>query len=59
MHILRGLVSRLGTMGEVVGFLWGRKLYWLVPMVLVLMVFGILLALASTTGVAPFIYTLF
>ncbi len=58
MRILGGLSSRLGTMGEVVGFLWARKLYWLVPMVLVLMVFGILLALASTTGIAPFIYSL-
>jgi hypothetical protein len=40
-------------------FLWAQKLWWMVPMVAVLMVFGLLLVFASTSGVGPFIYSLF
>jgi hypothetical protein len=45
--------------GELVGFLWQRKLWWLIPMVVMLLMFGLLLIFASSSGVAPFIYTLF
>lgn len=51
--------SRLGTAGEVLAFLWRRKLWWLVPMVVLLFVFGVLLLLTQTAEIAPFIYTLF
>jgi hypothetical protein len=34
-------------------------LYWLIPMVTVLLLFALLLVFATTSGVAPFIYTLF
>ncbi len=59
MHIMEAIFSRLGTVGEVLTFLWRRKLWWLMPMVMLLLVFGVLLLLAQTTGIAPFIYTLF
>jgi drug/metabolite transporter superfamily protein YnfA len=59
MRIFKGLTSRLGIMGELLTFLWKRKLWWLIPMVLVLLLFGLLLVFASTSSIAPFIYTLF
>ena len=40
-------------------FLRIRKKYWLVPAILLLAIFGALIALASGSAVAPFIYTLF
>lgn len=36
-----------------------RKRYWLVPIILILMLFGLLLVFTETSVVAPFIYTLF
>lgn len=36
-----------------------RKKYWLVPMLLMMVVFGGLVVLAKGSAVAPFIYTLF
>jgi len=36
-----------------------EKKYWLLPAVLVLVLFGILIAVSETSAVAPFIYTLF
>jgi hypothetical protein len=51
--------SNVGIVGELLNFLWKRKLWWLIPMVAVLMLFGLLLIFASASGVGPFIYTLF
>ncbi len=36
-----------------------RKKFWLMPILLVLLVFGGLLVLSKGTAVAPFIYTIF
>ena len=40
-------------------FLRQERKYWLAPIVFVLLLFGLLLAFAQTSAVAPFIYTLF
>jgi hypothetical protein len=40
-------------------FIRVRKKYWLVPVILMLGVFGALIVLAKGSAVAPFIYTLF
>jgi hypothetical protein len=36
-----------------------RKKYWLLPILLVLVLFGGLIVLSQGTAVAPFIYTIF
>ncbi|MDA8867375.1 DUF5989 family protein [Candidatus Pelagibacter sp.] len=40
-------------------FLKVRKKYWLVPILLVLLLFGGLIVLTQGSAVAPFIYTIF
>ncbi len=40
-------------------FLRVRKKYWLMPVLLVMLIFGGLLVLAQGSAVAPFIYTIF
>lgn len=55
----RSMTSNFGVVNELLAFLWKRKLWWLIPMVVVLMVFGLLLIFASASGIGPFIYTLF
>jgi hypothetical protein len=49
----------VGIVGQLLNFLWQRKLWWLIPMVAVLLLFGLLVIFASASGVGPFIYTLF
>jgi len=44
---------------ELADFLLARKKYWLIPVVLVMVVFGGLLVLSQGSAVAPFIYTIF
>jgi hypothetical protein len=41
------------------GYLRVRKKYWLVPLILILLLFGFLIVFTSGSAVAPFIYTLF
>jgi len=41
------------------GFLRVRKKYWLLPVFIVMLTFGVLIVLTQGTAVAPFIYTLF
>jgi len=50
---------RLGILGELLAFLWQRKLWWLIPMIVVIVLVGVLLIFAQGSAVAPFIYTLF
>ena len=58
-NFIRSMVSNLGVAGEFLVFLWRRKLWWLIPMIVMLLLFGLLLIFASASGVGPFIYTLF
>ncbi len=57
--MLESTKSRAGVLKELFGFLWKRKLWWLIPMIVVLLVFIALIATATTSPLAPFIYTLF
>ena len=40
-------------------FLRVRKKYWLLPILIMMMIFGGLIVLTQGSAVAPFIYTLF
>ncbi len=40
-------------------FLRARKKFWLLPIIIMMVIFGGLLVLAQGSAVAPFIYTLF
>ena len=50
-------------MGEFILELWAfmkeRKKFWLLPIILVMFLFGTLIVLTQGSAVAPFIYTLF
>ncbi len=50
--------AQTGFFAELWGFLRHNKKWWLIPILVVLLIFGLLILLAGT-GVAPFIYTLF
>ena len=44
---------------DLIGFLRTRKKFWLLPMILILLLFGVLIVLSSGSAISPFIYTLF
>ena len=50
---------RFGIAGELLGFFWSNKRWWMVPIVIVLFIVGALIIVAQSSAIAPFIYTLF
>jgi uncharacterized membrane protein len=58
MKLLSEFTNRLSTASELLSFFWRRKLWWMLPLVLVLLIVGLLLAFAAATGLGPFIYPL-
>jgi len=49
----------MSLVAELWSFLRSRKKLWLVPLVVMMFLFGALLLLAQSSAIAPFIYTLF
>ena len=50
---------RVGVLGELLAFLWKRKLYWMLPMVITLLVFALVIMFGSASPAGVFIYSLF
>lgn len=48
----------LRTVSDLMHFLWSKKLWWMIPLVAVLLIFGSLIFLASSTALGPFVYAL-
>jgi hypothetical protein len=59
MPVIEDIVSRLNIMGELLRYFWQHKWWWLMPMLLVLMLFGVMAMFAQSSAIAPLIYTLF
>jgi hypothetical protein len=61
VYLAEALTRRSGmkVLKDVWGFLEGRKRFWLLPIIVMLLGFGILIAFSSGSAIAPFVYTLF
>ena len=56
---MRSMASNFTVVAELLAFLWERRLWWLIPMMTVLLLIALLVTFASASGIGPFIYTLF
>lgn len=52
-------MAKSRVLTEFFQFLKQEKKYWLMPIVIVFILFGLLIVFSQTSAVAPFIYTLF
>ena len=48
-----------GFLGELWSFMKVRKKFWMLPIFIILVLFGGLIILAKGSAIAPFIYTVF
>ena len=44
---------------DMLHFFMQRKKFWLLPLVIVLLLFGVLVVMTSGSAIAPFIYSVF
>jgi len=49
----------LSLLSELWAFMRMRKKFWLLPIVVVMLLFGALMVFAQSSALAPFIYTIF
>ena len=49
----------MSLFAELWAFMRERKKYWLIPILVMMVIFGGLIVLVQGTAVAPFIYTIF
>lgn len=52
-------MKRHSIMRELFDFIWQNKIWWMVPAVITLVLVGILIIMAQSTPLSPFIYALF
>ena len=52
-------MSRARVLAEFWQFLRQEKKYWLAPIIVMFVLFGLLIAFSQSSALAPFIYTLF
>jgi uncharacterized protein DUF5989 len=57
--VIKTILMRFAIAGELLSFLWEVKLWWMIPMVFVLLLCGGVVILAQSSAIAPFIYALF
>lgn len=52
-------MEKLKTVGALFRFIFARRKYWLLPVVLVLIITAVLLFVFAGSSITPFIYTIF
>ena len=53
------MFKKLDIVKELFAFLWKRRLWWLIPMILVFVLVGILIVFVGSSPLAPIVYPLF
>ena len=56
---VRDAGMKVSIAGELLIFLWRRKLWYVIPFIAVLLLLGLVLVLTEGSAVAPIIYTMF
>ena len=59
MGFIQVAQRRFGIAGELITFFARNKRWWMLPMIFVVLMLGVVLILAQSSVIAPFIYTLF
>jgi hypothetical protein len=59
MGFLTTTRQRLAIVEELFSFFWGNKRWWMTPILVMLFLFAVLLILAQSSAIAPFIYTFY
>lgn len=59
MKFLRNFSNKMSIFGELWSFFRARKKWWLAPIIVFLILFGLIMVFAEWSALSPFIYTIF
>lgn len=57
--MIKKITAAFSIIGEVIEFLGKEKMWWLIPPVIILLLFGVLIMVSQGSALAPFVYPLF
>ena len=57
-RFFRNTFARIGIAGNLLGFFWRRRAYWMVPLVAVLLVLGIVVIFAQSSAISALLSTI-
>ena len=58
MRLVQQATTRAAIVGEVFSFFWKQKLWWLIPLLVILLAVGVLFLIAQVSSAAPWMYPL-
>ncbi len=58
-RFIKSALTRFSIVRGLFRFLWNNKMWWMIPMIALLVVFFLILIFAQGSPLGPFIYTLF
>ncbi|MBG73570.1 MAG: hypothetical protein CL730_00815 [Chloroflexi bacterium] len=59
MSIIKSFKGKFIIFSELISFLWKAKLWWMIPMISVMVILSMIIIFGTSTALGPFIYTLF
>jgi len=59
IKIIKRILSRFETVRNLMAFMWENKMWWMIPLIAVIVLFSIFVAFTQMSPLAPFIYVLF
>jgi hypothetical protein len=51
------MITKIETLGSLARFLWKRKLWWILPMLIIFLIFGFLALVVGSSPLAPILYS--
>ena len=59
IKIIKRILSRFETVRNLMAFMWENKMWWMIPLIAVIVLFSIFVVFTQMSPLAPFIYVLF
>ena len=59
LRFLRNAFARVRIAGGLLGFVWRRRIWWMIPLVTVLLVAALLVIFGQSSAISAFVYALF
>jgi uncharacterized protein DUF5989 len=59
IRFFRTAFARFRIAGALFSFMWRRKIWWMVPLVTILLVLGVLVIFGQSSAISAFVYALF
>jgi hypothetical protein len=44
---------------EILEYVWKNKIWWMLPPIIIFIIFGIMIVFAETSPISPFVYMMF